>query len=126
MTIGSCGEKPAMQQVIFQTVPEAATRGALVERGAADIAVELPPNDFAAIEERGQARALAIPMPNQMDFMAMNSQAAPFNDVRVRQAIAYALPYQQIFQSVFRSRGTPLFGAQGRAETGHLSAAQRF
>jgi len=108
-----CGEKPAMQQVIFQTVPESATRGALVERGAADIAVEIPPNDFAAIQDRGQARALAIPMPNQMDFMAMNSQAAPFNDVRVRQAIAYALPYQQIFQSVFRGRGAPLFGAKG-------------
>lgn len=108
-----CGPKPAMLQVIFQTVPESATRGALVERGAADIAIEIPPNDFAAVLERGQARALAIPMPNQMDFVAMNSQAAPFSDLRVRQAIAYALPYQQIFQSVFRSRGAPLFGAKG-------------
>jgi peptide/nickel transport system substrate-binding protein len=111
-----CGPKPAMQQVIFQTVPESATRGALVERGAADIAIEIPPNDFAAILDRGQARALAIPMPNQMDFVAMNSQAAPFNDVRVRQAIAYALPYQQIFQSVFRSRGAALFGAKGEPQ----------
>src|SRR5580698_2926200 len=110
------GAKPGMQQVIFQTVPEAATRGALVERGAADLAVEIPPNDFSAIQDRGQARALAIPMPNQMDFLAMNSQAAPFNDVRVRQAIAYALPYQQIFQSVFRSRGAPLFGATGEPQ----------
>ena len=108
-----CGVKPAMQQVIFQTVPESATRGALVERGAADIAIEIPPNDFAAILERGKARAIAIPMPNQMDFLAMNSQASPFNDVRVRQAVAYALPYQQIFQSVFRSRGAPLYGATG-------------
>jgi peptide/nickel transport system substrate-binding protein len=107
------GAKPNMQQVIFQTVPEAATRGALVERGAADLAIEIPPNDFSAIQERGQARALSIPMPNQMDFMAMNSQAAPFSDVRVRQAIACALPYQQIFQSVFRGRGTPLFGGNG-------------
>jgi peptide/nickel transport system substrate-binding protein len=108
-----CSVKPAMQQVIFQTVPESATRGALVERGAADIAIEIPPNDFAAILERGKARAIAIPMPNQMDFLAMNSQASPFNDVRVRQAVAYALPYQQIFQSVFRSRGAPLYGATG-------------
>jgi peptide/nickel transport system substrate-binding protein len=52
-------------------------------------------------------------MPNQMDFMAMNSQAAPFNDERVRQAIACALPYAQIFQGVFRGRGTPLFGGKG-------------
>jgi peptide/nickel transport system substrate-binding protein len=48
-----------------------------------------------------------------MDFMAMNSQAAPFNDERVRQAIACALPYAQIFQGVFRGRGTPLFGGKG-------------
>jgi peptide/nickel transport system substrate-binding protein len=111
-----CGPKPAMRQVIFQTVPESATRGALVERGAADIAIEIPPNDFAAVLERGQVRALAIPMPNQMDFVAMNSQAAPFNDVRVRQAVAYALPYQQIFQSVFRGRGAPLYGAPGEPQ----------
>ncbi len=47
------GPKPDLQQVIFQTVPEAATRAALVERGAADIALEIPPNDFAGVAERG-------------------------------------------------------------------------
>jgi len=69
------GPKPALQQVIFQTVPEAATRGALVERDAADIAIEIPPNDFAAIAQRGR-RALAIPMRNHMDFVAVNRKCA--------------------------------------------------
>ena len=114
-----------MQQVIFQTVPEAATRSALVERDAADIAIEIPPNDFAAVAQRGAARAIAIPMRNHMDFIAMNSQAAPFNDVRVRQAIAYALPYEQIFQSVFRGRGVALYGGKPEAEPADLSAAER-
>ena len=112
------GPKPAVQQVIFQTVPEAATRSALVERDAADIAIEIPPNDFAAVAQRGTARAIAIPMRNHMDFIAMNSQAAPFNDVRVRQAVAYALPYEQIFQSVFRGRGVALYGGKPEAEGG--------
>jgi peptide/nickel transport system substrate-binding protein len=112
------GAKPALQQVILQTVPESATRGALVERDAADIAIEIPPNDFTAIAQRGTARALAIPMRNHMDFIAMNSQLAPFNDTRVRQAVAYALPYQQIFESVFRGRGAPLYGGKPDAEPG--------
>jgi peptide/nickel transport system substrate-binding protein len=112
------GPKPAMQQVIFQTVPESATRAALVERDAADIALEIPPNDFGAVAQRGVARAMAIRMRNHMDFLAMNSQAAPFNDVRVRQAVAYALPYEQIFQSVFRSRGAALYGGKAEAEGG--------
>jgi peptide/nickel transport system substrate-binding protein len=112
------GPKPAAQQLIFQTVPEAATRTALVERDAADLAIEIPPNDFDAVAQRGVARALAIPMRNHMDFLAMNSQAAPFDDVRVRQAIAYALPYDQIFQSVFRGRGVPLYGGKPEAQGG--------
>ena len=112
------GARPAMRQVIFQSVPEAATRGALVERGAADISIEIPPNDFAAIKQRSAARALAIPMRNHMDFIAVNSQMSPFNDVRVRQAIAWALPYQQIFESVFHDRGVPLYGSKSDAEAG--------
>jgi peptide/nickel transport system substrate-binding protein len=112
------GAKPALAQVMFQTVPEAATRGALVERGAADIALEIPPNDFAAVVKRGSARALAIPMRNHMDFIAVNSQAAPFDDVRVRQAVAHALPYDQIFKSVFQGRGVPLYGGKADAEPG--------
>jgi len=112
------GPKPAVQQVIFQTVAEAATRSALVERDAADIAIEISPNDFVAVAQRGTSRAIAIPMRNHMDFLAMNSQAAPFNDMRVRQAIAYALPYEQIFQSVFRGRGVALYGAKSEPQGG--------
>lgn len=106
------GPKPAIQQAVFQTVTEAATRGALVERSSADVALEILPNDFAKIAERDAAQAIAIPMPNEMDFVAMNSGAAPFDDVRVRQAVAYSLPYEQIFQAVFRNRGRRLFGAK--------------
>jgi peptide/nickel transport system substrate-binding protein len=57
-------------------------------------------------------------MRNHMDFIAMNSQLAPFNDARVRQAVAYALPYRQIFESVFRSRGVALYGGKPEAEPG--------
>jgi peptide/nickel transport system substrate-binding protein len=120
------GPKPALQQVIFQTVPEASTRGALVERDAADIAIEIPPNDFAAIAQRGAARALAIPMRNHMDFIAMNSQMAPFSDARIRQAIAHALPYEQIFKSVFSGRGAPLYGGKPEAQPGIFPQASAF
>lgn len=104
------GPRPAMEQVIFQTVPEATTRVALVERGSADIAIEVPPADLEAVAQRNQARAVAIPMPNQMDFLAFDTQAAPFSDVRVRQAVALALPHAQIFRSIFRGKGVPLHG----------------
>ncbi|WP_228279143.1 ABC transporter substrate-binding protein, partial [Acinetobacter baumannii] len=41
-----------------------------------------------------------------------NNTVAPFNDVRVRQAIAYALPYDDMFKAALFSRGEPLFGGK--------------
>ena len=84
-----------------------------------------PAERLRRVAQRGTARAIAIPMRNHMDFIAMNSQAAPFNDVRVRQAIAYALPYEQIFQSVFRGRGVAALWRQAGSRGRHLSAAER-
>jgi peptide/nickel transport system substrate-binding protein len=61
-----------------------------------------------------------------MDFIAMNSQMAPFSDARIRQAIAYALPYEQIFKSVFSGRGTPLYGGKPEAQPGIFPQASAF
>ncbi|MAW88250.1 MAG: ABC transporter substrate-binding protein [Phyllobacteriaceae bacterium] len=120
------GPAPAIEKVIFQTIPEATIRTTVVERGSADIAIEIPPNDFAAVAQRGQAQAVAIPMPNHMDFMAFNSQAEPFNDIRVRQAVAHSLPYDDIFNTVFQGRGIPLHGGNGSARPGEFPQPHSF
>lgn len=120
------GKLPTFQQVAFQTVPEASTRIALVERRSADVAIELPPADFEAVAGRGVAKAVAIPMANHMDFLAFNSQAAPFDDVRIRQAIALAVPHDQIFKSVYRSRGMPLHGGKADPTGGVFPQAHAF
>lgn len=120
------GPLPSLKQVIFQTVPEPTTRTTLVERGSADVAIEIPPSDFAAAAERGLVFAAAIPMPNHMDFLAFNSQAAPFSDPRVRQAVAHALPHEALFQSVFQGRGTPLFGGGPEPVLGVFPQAHGF
>jgi peptide/nickel transport system substrate-binding protein len=101
--------RPAMRWAVFQTVPEDTMRVALVERGLADIAIGLTPNAIDAVERRGQAQLLLIPMPNQFEFLVMNVQSKPFHDARVRQALGHAIPQQEIFRSVFLGRGTRLF-----------------
>jgi len=122
----ACGTLPAMRQVILRTVPEATLRAALVERSSADLALEIPPTDFDAVAKRKTAQAVAIPMRNHMDFIALNSNDAPFNDVRVRRAIAYALPYEDIFKYVFRGRGVPLFGNRSEVRGGIFPQPGKF
>ena len=117
---------PAMRWAVFQTVPEDTMRGALVERHLADIAIGLTPNAIEGVERHGQAQLLLVPMPNQFEFLVMNTQSKPFDDVRVRQALAYAIPQEEIFRSVFLSRGTRLFGGPEQPQGASFPQPQSF
>lgn len=108
---GPDGALPFFRRLILQTVPEPATRASLVERGDADLAIDLSPSDVIAIEGRGRVRVVTIPQTNGFTHISMNNQLAPFNDPNVRRAIAAALPYDDLFQAALFRRGRPLFGA---------------
>ena len=102
---------PFFKQVIFQTVPEAATRANLIERGDADISIDLRPNDIVSLEEKGALSVVSIPQYNTFTALAFNTRMAPFDNADVRNAIAYALPYDDMLQGSMAGRAGPLFGA---------------
>ncbi|MDP6116723.1 MAG: ABC transporter substrate-binding protein, partial [Planctomycetota bacterium] len=102
---------PYFKQVIFQTVPEAATRASLIERGDADLSIDLRPNDIIALEKRGALSIVSIPQYNTFTALAFNTRMAPFDNPVVRRAIAYALPYDDLLQGSIAGRAGPLFGA---------------
>lgn len=104
------GPLPQFRRIIIQTVPEPATRASLVERGDADLCIDLSPSDVQALSQRGRVRVVSIPQTNGFTHISMNNRMAPFDDLRVRQAIAAALPYQDLFQAALFGRGRPLFG----------------
>jgi peptide/nickel transport system substrate-binding protein len=114
-------EKSAFfKRVIIQTVPEPATRANLVERGDADITVDLQASDVQALEGKGTLKVISTPQYNAVTFISMNNTIPPFDNINVRRAIAYALPYDDMFKAALFGRGTPLFGANwpdGKAPT---------
>jgi peptide/nickel transport system substrate-binding protein len=105
-------EKPAFfKRLIIQTVPEPATRANLVERGDADIVIDLQASDVQALEAKGKLKVISTPQYNAVTFISMNNKIPPFDNVNVRRAIAYALPYEDMFKAALFGRGAPLFGA---------------
>jgi peptide/nickel transport system substrate-binding protein len=105
-------EKSAFfKRVIVQTVPEPATRANLVERGDADITVDLQANDIQSLESKGTLKVISTPQYNAVTFISMNNTIPPFDNINVRRAVAYALPYDDMFKAALFGRGTPLFGA---------------
>jgi len=105
-------EKAAFfKRVIIQSIPEPATRANLVERGDADITVDLQANDVQSLESKGKLTVISTPQYNSVTFISMNNTIPPFDNINVRRAIAYALPYDDMFKAALFGRGTPLFGA---------------
>jgi peptide/nickel transport system substrate-binding protein len=105
-------EKAAFfKRVIVQSVPEPATRANLVERGDADITVDLQASDIQSLESKGKLTVISTPQYNSVTFISMNNAIPPFDNINVRRAIAYALPYDDMFKAALFGRGTPLFGA---------------
>ncbi len=108
---GSSDDLPYFKRVIVQTVPEAATRANLVERGDADLSIDLQASDITALRQRGEVKVVSTPQTNAFTMVVFNTQMAPFDDVKVRQAIAAALPYDDIFAASLFGHGNPLYGA---------------
>lgn len=111
------GELPGFKRVLWQTVPAAESRVASLVRGDADIVQDLPPKDVVRLLDNPDVKVVGVPT-SSFQFIGMNNQMAPFDDVRVRKAIAYALPYEAMMQAALFGRGEPLFGGTpGAPET---------
>ena len=106
------GPLPSLRRVIARDIPSPSTRRALIERGDADMSYGLPPKDFKDLAEAGKIRVSGVPIPNAIWYVAMNTQLGPFADKRVRQAVAFAMPYDKIMQAALFGRGVPMWGAE--------------
>lgn len=107
---GAGGALPFFKRIIIQTVPEPATRANLIERGDADLSIDLAASDLPTIEKSAKSKVVSIPQTNGFTHISMNTQMAPFDNLKVRQAVAMALPYEDMFKAAIFSRGTKLYG----------------
>ncbi|MDQ8730741.1 ABC transporter substrate-binding protein [Bradyrhizobium sp. LHD-71] len=110
-TGGREGRLPYFKRIIEQTIPEAATRANLIEKGDADIAIDLQAGDLPALQSRGKVKVDSTPQSNGFTMIAFNTRMPPFDNIKVRQAVAAALPYEAMFSAAIFKRGLPMFGA---------------
>ena len=89
------GSAPAIQRVIIQNVQEQANRQAMIETGDADLTQELSPEQMAALA--GNADVQVVNAANtQLVYIGMNAMKAPLDNADVREAIRYAINYDEL------------------------------
>jgi peptide/nickel transport system substrate-binding protein len=111
------GPLPKTKKIIWRMVPSAGNRRALLERGDADISYELPNKDFVELKSAGKLNVVSTPFSNGILYLGMNVKNPPFDNPKVRQAVAYAVPYQKIMDAVQYGLAKPMFGAPANAPT---------
>ena len=111
------GPLPKTKKIIWRMVPSAGNRRALLERGDADISYDLPNKDFVELKQDGKLVIVSTPYSNGIQYIGMNVKSPPFDNLKVRQAVAYAIPYQKIMDAVLFGLAKPMYGAASDAQT---------
>jgi len=104
------GALPGYQRVILREVPSQATRRALLERGSITAAHNIPNKDAKELASRPDIQVVSSPIENCIYCLCPNLDFEPFKDKRVRQAIAWAVPYERIFEQAAYGLGVPTWG----------------
>lgn len=104
------GPLPAYKRVVIREVPSAATRRALIERGDVQMSFNIPDKDAAELVDKMTVHS--TPVANAINVVGLNYAFEPFQDPDVRKAVAYAIPYAEIFQAAAYGRGAPMWGGE--------------
>ena len=85
------GEKPHLQRVRFMVVPDATTRALELRKGSADIAINALTSDMVLTLEQRIPSCVLRGAGHGAGYMAFNVRDPILKDLRVRQALAYAI-----------------------------------
>ncbi|HOB35353.1 MAG: ABC transporter substrate-binding protein [Firmicutes bacterium] len=100
-------ELPRLKQVILKIIPEPAAMVNSLFTGHVDLIPRLEPDYLHQVEGKDGFAVLAAPM-NLVQLLIINNAVAPFDDLRVRQAMNYAVNREEIIQGAAWGKGTPI------------------
>ena len=99
------GEHAKIQRLRFNIVPDTTTRALELRKGSADIAVtSLTPDIVNTLKRESNLRIIEQP-GSSLQYLAFNLRDPILKDVRVRQALAYAIDRGPILHYVFGDLG---------------------
>lgn len=100
---------PHISDVEFKIIPDQNARLDSLLSGQIGLDVDMPLSDVTHLKKQSAVKVVTFPS-SEVDEFGMNASKPPFSDVRVRQAVAYALDKASIAQAA-------TFGLGGAANT---------
>jgi peptide/nickel transport system substrate-binding protein len=96
---------PHIEQMVFKVIPDATTQLAALETGEVD-AIFINQPDHRLRLQKNPAIRLDDAVLNSLIYLGFNCKKPPFDDVRVRQALSYAVNKDEILKLALGGIGT--------------------
>ncbi len=101
------GEKARVAQVRFTVVPDTTTRALELRKGSADVAINALTADMIVAMRGDRGLKIATAPGTIYAYLALNLRDPILKDVRVRQALAYAIDRGPILHYLWRDLARP-------------------
>lgn len=115
------GAPQAVTEIVYTAIPEAGARLAALEAGEADIAALVPPHEITRIREASGLGVIQVPA-NDVRIVQLNTLHPALSDVRVRQALNYAIDVPSLVDSILDGNGEFIGGPLPAGFPGSITA----
>ncbi|MCL1993541.1 MAG: ABC transporter substrate-binding protein [Spirochaetes bacterium] len=106
------GEPALIENLVIRILPDASTRLIALETGEIDIMEGVPPPDMNRVRSHPDL-TLFHEMTFGTNYIAFNVSRPPFDDIRVRHAVQYAIDLEAMVQAVYMGAMLPGTGPLG-------------
>ena len=113
------GGKPKLDKIIVKTVKEDSARVMMLQSGDAHLIVRIPSEDIARLEKDPKIK-LDSTETLRVLYISINCSKKPFTDVRVRQALNYAVDKESIVKNLYQGRALVSSGIVAPLTTGYV------
>lgn len=110
---------PYLDEIVIEPIPDDTVRETALRGGEVDWVLAIAPQNFETLEEDPNVEVATAPQLSY-DYIGMNLTREPFDDVRVRQAIAYALDRQVLCEAGYFGLCEPVQGPVGTGSPWHF------
>lgn len=98
---------PYFEELVLQVMPDEASRISALRTGQVDVVASLSPTLRGQLANVDGVKLVDNPTTWRTVNIGLRSDVAPTNDLRVRQAMAYALDIPAVGSSIYRSQFIP-------------------
>lgn len=115
---------PSIKRVVMKKVPQSSNRVVILRTGQAQLVQNLTPREYDSLTDAAGVEVAGV-LGNSNLFVHMNFSTPPFDDPLVRQAVAHAIPTEQIIANAYFGQATEWRGVVPSGYPGfHQSANQ--